>query len=180
MKRIFSFLLIFIISFSVISCADKQIDAEDSTYETIASKPEGFVYLNLDPYPTSTRAPITEEYPFTIHYGHNKEYDKNTTAKIVIMSDEIEISKPETVVDNFESDRYEKENDATISFKFSPDTVNKDIGEIKFEIQVLDQNGKVSDFANRTIYYATTKEFIYLSGNSLEDVERIAKSDQKN
>lgn len=135
------------------------------------------VYLSLHSIYDIKEIPITDSYSVTVHYGRNVEYSQPTKAKLVISSYDANISDGEILLEDFETDKYSKENDATTTFTITSDMLLEESGTILFEIQVLDSDGTVSSSCWSSIYFAKTGEHFYISGNSIENVRNAAGID---
>lgn len=154
------------------------IDVQGSTNEELSDSEslytpvmgDVFVIIDEDIYSEEV-AKVGDDIKIKVKYGcnmSNEMIEEGTSARFVITSDHVNINDDPVVYEDISDGKCSRDKDLTYVYSFNAKDIMSYVGEIKFEMQLINKAGEVDAFANRSIYYAIEGDEIYFGGGSFE------------
>lgn len=150
--------------------ANVELSDSESLYTPVMG--DVFVIIDEEIYSEEV-AKVGDDIKIKVKYGcnmSNEMIEEGTSARLVITSDHIKISDVPLVYEDISDGKCSRDKDLTYVYSFNVEDIMSYVGEIKFEIQLINKAGEVDAFANRSIYYAIKGDEIYFDGGCLEYV----------
>ncbi len=171
-RKIFVLICVVLLIGCFSSCKSLSNNVKNDGDGATSIKPEGDVFLYIEKMFSKDVMQMDDEISIKISYGcnlSNEMIPEGTSARFVISSDQVNIKDNPILYDDISDGKCARDKELTYMFSFPTDNIMCNAGNIKFEIQLINEAGEIFSFCNKDIYFASKDKEIYLDGVCMEE-----------